>query len=71
MTMNGTVAFWIRIGLLAISGGAANAGLSIYDPATDTITIQVESLASIFGAVGSFLVWGVWHRITKNTGGVT
>ena len=71
MSMNGQIAFWSRIALLAASGGAASAGLSIYDPATDTITIQVDSLASIIGAVGSFLVWGVWHRITKNSGGVT
>ena len=76
--MNGTIGFWIRIVLLALSGGAAAGGvvgIFTYDPVTDTITIPVEGLASVIATVGAgaggFLGWAGLHRKAKSSGGVT
>lgn len=78
MTMDGKLAFGIRLFLLALTGAGASGGLATifaYDPMTDTITIPVEGLASTLTAFGvsaaSFLSWAGLHRVAKARYGVT
>lgn len=70
--MTGTIGFWLRIGLIGLSGWLMNAaGVSIYDPTTETISIHVDHLAAAIGAFISFIGWKGWHSLAKKEGGKT
>jgi hypothetical protein len=70
--MTGTIGLWLRIALIAASGWLMSiAGVSIYDPVTETISIHVDDLAALIGAVASLGTWKAWHSRAKKAGGVT
>jgi hypothetical protein len=69
--MSGTIGFWVRIALIAVSGWFASvSGLQVYDPETETITVHVDQISALVASVLSITSWKFLHGVAKKKGGV-